>query len=167
MRTRMLEVRRAVQEDVPSIAVMWRAFMREQRRIARAGSRGARSGGVLAPGAEAAFTRFVSSLVDSRRGLVLVAEVDGRPAGYCVAAIRRNIPVFRLRNYGLITDLYVDRRHRGRGLSSLMRTEVLRWLRRRGVAQLRLNVLIGNARAIAVYRRWGMVPYMTEMRMRV
>lgn len=103
MRTSGLEVRRVGEEEVPSIAVMLRAFMREQRGIARVGGPGTRSGGVLARGAKTAFRRFVSSLVDSREGLVLVAEVDGRPAGYCVAAIRRNIPVFRLRNYGLIT----------------------------------------------------------------
>ncbi len=78
---------------------------------------------------------------------------------------RKNIPVFNLRRHGLITDLYMDKKQRGRGLSSVMRDEVLRRLKQRKGTQLRLNVLVGNKRALTIYKKWGMAPLMMEMRL--
>ena len=163
----MLEVRRAGPGDVRSIVEMWRSLMKEQLEIARRMERGRKEELRLAGGAWVAFARYVRSQTKSLSGLVLIAEVDGKPAGFAIAMIRRNIPVFRLRKYALITDLYVKKKFRGLGLASRFRERIVSWSRERRVGSLRLNVLVENKRAIAVYKRWGMEPFMVNMRMKV
>ncbi|RMI36364.1 GNAT family N-acetyltransferase, partial [Streptomyces triticirhizae] len=44
---------------------------------------------------------------------------------------------------------------RGRGVGDALLTEVARWARATGARELRLAVVAGNERALALYRRHG------------
>jgi len=90
---------------------------------------------------------------------LLVAEVDGRPAGTLTATGGR----FQ-RNGGVATvALGVLPRHQGRGAGTRLLGEAEAWARGRGLHRLELTVAAPNQRAHALYRRLG---YRDEGRLR-
>jgi diamine N-acetyltransferase len=105
-----------------------------------------------------AFTlpQFKAELNDSR-AVFLVAEIDGRLAGYaklladeapeCVAG---EAPVELVR-------FYIDQAWQGSGLASALMEECLREAKDRGCKTIYLGVWERNLRAQAFYRKWNFV----------
>ena len=109
--------------------------------------------------------KFVKRMVRSRNGLVLVAEQDGKPAGYLLAIIKKNIPIFRLERLAEITDLYVREEFRGNGISTRLKDETFRWLKSKEITRVALDVFPGNDIAGPIYEKWGFIKFICEMRM--
>lgn len=59
---------------------------------------------------------------------------------------------------GYVQRLAVEPTHRGRGVGTALVLDGLRWLRRRRVRSAVVNTQVGNAGALALYRRLGFVP---------
>ncbi|MBB2934673.1 ribosomal protein S18 acetylase RimI-like enzyme [Amycolatopsis bartoniae] len=57
-----------------------------------------------------------------------------------------------------VRSVWVSPRARGKGVADLLLTAIEEWAVRQGAPELRLDVLPGNERAIALYRRHGFVP---------
>ncbi|MGW3630363.1 N-acetyltransferase family protein [Streptomyces sp. NPDC005122] len=79
----------------------------------------------------------------------LVALLDGLPAGMVSA-----VPGEDAENLELIS-LWVDPTARGRSVGEYLIQAVVRWGAERGARTLRLSVMPGNRRAIALYERHG------------
>ncbi len=113
------------------------------------------------------FRQFIKSMIYSRNGLVLVAEVDNLPAGYALLFIKKNVPIFKLKKIGELTDLFILKRFRGQGLSSLLKKEAFDKKKKKGVKKVSLNIFIQNEPAFSIYKKWRFTPFLTEMRARV
>jgi len=82
-------------------------------------------------------------------GLFLVARVDGKIAGYCIACLTR---------YGAeLASLAVRPRYRKCGVATALLQATLRKLRRSGAAAVWLMVRRENDAAIRLYRKLGFV----------
>ena len=57
-----------------------------------------------------------------------------------------------------VHSVWVSPRARGKRVADLLLTTIEQWAVRQGSSELRLEVLPGNDRAIALYRRHGFVP---------
>ena len=79
-------------------------------------------------------------------------------------SIQTSPPIRRLRHFGRIDLLYVEKAHRGMGISSLMVREALAWFKKRGVGHLSLQVINDNHLAHAIYEKWGFWDFIVEMR---
>jgi ribosomal-protein-alanine acetyltransferase len=88
-------------------------------------------------------------LVASASVAVLVAEADGRIAGYCILLFRANSPVARL------YSIAVGPGQSGRGIGRMLIAAAEREARARSCSALRLEVREDNPRAIAIYRQSG------------
>ncbi|MCC6222737.1 MAG: GNAT family N-acetyltransferase [Thermoleophilia bacterium] len=82
------------------------------------------------------------------RGLALVAEVDGEPAGYALARLEPPRICY-------LSDIYVRPFARRRGLAKALLAGVVDWARAGGAEHMTLEVLTTNVDARAVYRRLG------------
>ncbi|UCH89350.1 MAG: GNAT family N-acetyltransferase [Thermoplasmata archaeon] len=107
---------------------------------------------------------FIQRLIWSKNGLVLIAEKDGKVAGYIAVMIKKNIPIFKIERVGYITDIYVRKQYRRSGISSQLEREGLKWLKKKGVSKVMLNVFPGNRNAISVYKKWGFSEFILDMR---
>jgi ribosomal-protein-alanine N-acetyltransferase len=92
----------------------------------------------------AAMRRFVLQ----RGAIVIVAEADGRLAGFVVVH-----PVKRATGY--VVTLDVSAEFRRRGLASALMTAAERQALQAGVEEMALHVYTGNSTAIAFYERLG------------
>ena len=82
----------------------------------------------------------------------VIAEVDGRPAGYAMLLFRHGTAMSRL------YSIAVDPDQAGRGVGAALMKAVEDETFERGRMLLRLEVREDNERAIALYRRLGYRP---------
>jgi GNAT superfamily N-acetyltransferase len=70
-----------------------------------------------------------------------------------------------LEKFGYIAAIFVREEFRDWGISSKFKDETFKWLRRKGIENVSLNVLQDNSQAIKVYEKWGFSTILSEMRM--
>lgn len=91
----------------------------------------------------------------------LVAEREasaagaGRLVGFLVATTEREIPIYCIGRFGFIHDLWVDEDYRNEGIARQMVTLAIERFRTIGVEQIRLDVLIANEPAQALFKSCG------------
>ena len=81
-------------------------------------------------------------------GLAVLAELDGAAVGFALAKQTH-------RRLGYVSDLFVVRAARRKGVGRALMAAVGELLRQRGAEYVTLNVDVDNADARAVYVRWG------------
>jgi GNAT superfamily N-acetyltransferase len=87
-------------------------------------------------------------------GVALIAEEEGQPIGYALAAV---IPETPIRAH--LHDLFVRSGAREQGVGRALVEQVASRLREHGVSHLSLDVGIGNDIARRLYDRLGFLPY--------
>jgi ribosomal protein S18 acetylase RimI-like enzyme len=105
-----------------------------------------------------AYVATLRADVAKARGVILVAEYDGRVAGYATLQLHESSEGERdeqFYTYSHIGDLAVAEELRGRGIGRLLIAECERRARAAGQKWLRLGVLGGNAPARRFYRDLG------------
>ena len=104
-----------------------------------------------------------------RRSVFLVA--DARAAGeqkprlvaFLIGAVEQEIPIYRVKEYGFVHDLWVEEDYRNEGVARQMVTLAVERFRKIGVPQVRLDVATGNTAAAGLFRACGFRPSVTEM----
>lgn len=91
------------------------------------------------------------------RGTFLVAQdpATGELAGFLIATIDRNIPIYRQREYAFIQDLWVEPAHRRTGIARRLVQAALGHLGAQGVTQIRLETAAANEPARRLFESMG------------
>lgn len=93
----------------------------------------------------------IEAMQNEENSTILVAEAEGKLVGYLVArggrARRNKHTVYIV--IGVLTS------HRGKGVGTLLFTELERWARTKGIHRLELTVVADNQRAVSLYRKMG------------
>jgi ribosomal protein S18 acetylase RimI-like enzyme len=98
---------------------------------------------------------------------VLLAEVDGRPAGYALVRVSGPSPTWAgLERYGQVETLSVLPGARGRGIGAALLDAVDAELERIGVTEVELTVVEPNVAARRFYERRGFETLFLTMRRR-
>ena len=95
-------------------------------------------------------------------GALLVAEIDGRFAGFVVGWVEDAAYIAEAADssrFGLISDILVVPEYRGRRIAARLIKAMERDLGTRGVTRLRINALVSNVSARRSYEHAGLVPY--------
>jgi len=87
-----------------------------------------------------------------QKGIMLVAEVDGRVVGWCDI---RPGEQEKNRHVGIM-GLGIHKEHRGRGIGSKLVEEALKRAKEKNLAKVELHVFATNARAHALYKKLGL-----------
>jgi ribosomal protein S18 acetylase RimI-like enzyme len=86
-------------------------------------------------------------------GQAWLMECHKKPVGYAVLTYNFDLEYGGLE--GMLTDLYVDKHYRNRGVGSLALYEIEDFCRERGIRAIELQVLHRNQAAEAFYRKAG------------
>lgn len=106
---------------------------------------------------------IVNSL-KSKNSLVLIAELNKKPIGCGFAEIRKNHGSWsKFSHKGYIGLMFVREDYRGKGVGSLILKELLKWLRKMKIKDIRLQVYQNNAIAKNTYLKAGFKDYIIEM----
>ncbi len=98
-----------------------------------------------------------------RNKLYLVALCAGEIVGFSIAEISRKKYQETKVVEGTIARLYVIRKFRGKGVSSLLLERINRWFKTKKVKYIDICVLAKNTKAMDVYKKWGFKPFVVVM----
>lgn len=156
-----MKVRPANVEDVPLVLPMVAKIcaFHEQLDPAKYG---------FLPNPAERYRGWLSARATDPRSVFLVADATAtgeqlRLAGFLIGTIEKEIPIYRLTEFGFIHDLWIEESYRNEGLARQMVTLAIERFREIGVKQIRLDVLAQNEPAIALFKSCGMRPSTMEM----
>ena len=150
-------IRRATDADLPAVGQLGGLLLRVHYEFD--GNRFMRPGA----GAEDGYAWFLGTQLTEPDALVLVAEVDGRIAGYLYAAIEpRNWKELR-DEAAFIHDILVADRHRKGGIAQALIEASLTWARSRNVPRVMLWTATPNERARRLFERLCFRPTIVEI----
>lgn len=111
------------------------------------------------------FIEFVNQRLEDETMLLILAWVDGTPAGYGLAfdvAGHAFMPEWTRSGY--ITQFLVSGQYRKQGIGTLMMDYINDWFRSRGLQKVLLNVDIDNEAGIRFWKSQGFEPYAMRMK---
>ena len=159
----MLTIRKARRSDLDALVSLWKELSEHHVSFGRR-DRNLTPHLRQRPDAARVFAAWARKHVGSRKGVVYLAEVDGKPAGYTLVFIKRNPFHSKVREIGFIDQLLVKGKFRGRKISSALFREAMVWFRRKRIRHLSLFVMERNRIPQSIYRKWGFFPFVVEMR---
>ena len=87
--------------------------------------------------------------------MVIVAHDGSNIVGFLTAMITTPLPIFVQKKYGSLNDMFIKKKHRGRGLGERLLRTAVEWFQREGIKRIELRVDAKNEKAIAFYRAHG------------
>jgi len=96
---------------------------------------------------------------------LVVAEEEGEIVGFMLCLLEPNIPVYKERKIGVISDVFVKEQRRRKGLAKKMFDSAAKWLKKNKVRTVRLNVAADNLEARAAWHLMGFEPFMIDKRL--
>ena len=114
------------------------------------------------------YRRWLEARAVDERSVFLVAEAASPGAGdmlvgFLVGSVEREIPIYRLREYGLVHDLWVEEGYRNEGIGRQLMMLAVERFKLIGVPQVRLHAAAANAPAQALFKRCGFRAASVEM----
>src|SRR3989338_2061871 len=100
-------IRKANIRDIPTILILWKEFMNEHDKIVLNKNPKLKPYLMRKNNATGIMKNFVQKNINAKNSVVYIAEVNSKPAGYCLALIKDNIAIFNLSKIGYISDLFV------------------------------------------------------------
>jgi ribosomal protein S18 acetylase RimI-like enzyme len=140
-------IRPATADDLDTVVLMWRAFMKDQHRFARRWR-------LTKDNAAFARDHFAELLP---HGQVFVADDSGELVGFSVVVVDLP-PMDTYYASASISDVYVAPASRGQGLGRALVQAAIAKIRDAGLHGVSLNVASGNEAARRLYRSLGFRP---------
>jgi len=112
---------------------------------------------------EAMFGEYIKSLTERHDAHVLVADDDGRIAGYIIGIIQSKPPVYLKPSYGFIDSTAVKESYQRQGIGALLFQNVREWFRSQGVERLELYAALMNPKSTSFWRKMGFSPYLETL----
>ncbi len=115
------------------------------------------------------YRRWLTARATDPRAVFLVAErtamLQDVPflAGFLIGTVEREIPIYRLEEYGFIHDLWVEPTYRNEGIARQMVMLAIERFRAIGVEQIRLDTAAPNEVARGLFAACGFRPSVQEM----
>ncbi|MBS1623100.1 MAG: GNAT family N-acetyltransferase [Bacteroidetes bacterium] len=139
--------RRANSADVPQMLPLWRYLIDIHAPVEPMFE--------VVDGAEAKFAEFVKSLLEKENYRVIVAEDEGKIAGYVIAHVSLTPDVFVIRRRMYVQDMVIEPAYRRQGIAKQLMSEVLDFAREQEVEKIDLLVAVQNEGANKFWQEMG------------
>ncbi len=160
----MVLVRKANIKDIPLVVGIWKEFMREHDKIVLKKNQKLRTYTPKKKNAAHKYKAFITKQLKGGKGAIFIAEIDGKVAGFTLIIIKDEIPIFKIEKIGHISDLFVKKEHRGKGLGSKLIDESIKWFKKNKLKHVSVLLYADNEHAHLVYKKKGFFDYKIEMR---
>lgn len=141
--------------DIPAILDLWVELMRFHQPFDPLFT--------LARGAEQSMEKHLGNLLDAEDAIVLVAKDGHETIGYTIAQTGAYPPVFVKKKRGVISDMAVGQKHRGKGGGKMMLAKTEGWFHERGIDRVELRVAFRNSIGHSFWRKHGFAEFTYEM----
>ncbi len=107
----------------------------------------------------------IAAMITSDNVEVAVAELNSKIIGSGYARIDGAKAYLKYARYAYLGFMYVDPKHRGKGVNSQILEYLKQWALSKGLTELRLEVYDKNLSAIKAYEKAGFSKLLIQMRM--
>jgi ribosomal protein S18 acetylase RimI-like enzyme len=155
-----MEIRPATASDVPGVLPMVAKIcaLHEQWDPAKYG---------FLPSPQEKYRRWLSARASDPKSVFLVAEREDRLVAFLIGMIEEEIPIYRLREFGFIHDLWVEEEYRHEGIARQMVMLAVERFKAAGVSQIRLDTAAANEPARKLFASCGFRTSIIEMLLEV
>ncbi|MEM1022849.1 MAG: GNAT family N-acetyltransferase [Myxococcota bacterium] len=150
-----MDLRDPEDRDEGELLTLWRELMDHHARLDPRFE--------LGKSADARFRDYLDVARAREDYRVRVAELKGEVAGFIVACVLPNSPVYAHRWIGYINDLCVTERHRGQGVGRALVEDASNWLLSSGADRVEVYVALANEQARSFWRRMGAAEYLERL----
>lgn len=107
------------------------------------------------PHPERSYEKWLSNLLNNPQDLCLVAEESNQLVAFLIATVEREIPIYTLKNYAFVHDLWVEPEFRHAGIARQIVEAAIAHFTQLGISQIRLDTAIANAAARKLFENCG------------
>lgn len=157
------EIRRAELDDIPRILPLIAKICAFHQALDPA------KFGFL-PHPELHYEEWLRRVVSRDRDLCLVAEIPSDKSeaeltlgAFLIATVEREIPIYTLRQYGFIHDVWVEEAYQHAGIARQMVMQTITHFQQLGIPQIRLDTAIANEAARELFTACGFRVSTVEM----
>lgn len=152
-----MEIRPATLADVPAVLPMVRKLCELHRGWDRAKYD-------FRDGIEEMYRGWLTARATDARAVFLVAEREGRgPVAFLIGTVEREIPIYRLGEFGFVHDLWVEEAYRNEGVARRLVMHAIEAFGAIGVRQVRLDTAAPNEAARRLFESCGFRASVVEM----
>ena len=148
-------IRKATMKDIPSVLKLWMKLMEFHHTLSIHFE--------LANDAEIVWESYIREQLDEQNFLLIVAEVSGNIIGFSLVSIQSNIPVFKIKEYGVIYDFFVEEAFRRRGIGRKIFAFARKWFEQKGVENLQVSAAHNNPIAQGFWHAMGFTNYLDRL----
>ncbi|MBW4643418.1 MAG: GNAT family N-acetyltransferase [Goleter apudmare HA4340-LM2] len=116
---------------------------------------------------EQRYEKWLGRLANQDRSVFLIAEAESKLVGFIAATVMEEIPIYRLQDFAMIHDLWVEPEYRQQGLARQMVMLTVERFEQMGVKQIRLDTVAANEGARRLFASCGFRISTIEMLMEV
>jgi ribosomal protein S18 acetylase RimI-like enzyme len=151
-----MDIRPATVSDVPGVLPMVAkiAALHETWDSAKFGYK---------PHPEEMYRNWLTSRAGDPRSVFLVAEREQRLVGFLIATVETEIPIYRLKEFGFIHDIWVEPEYRNEGIARQLVMLAIEKFGGMGLKQVRGDTAFANDPARGLLKSCGMRPSTIEM----
>lgn len=153
----LIEVRDATKDDLDDVANLWEKLAKHHQDL---------SGDfALAWDSKRRWSTYLREKFAEISTKLIVAEEGDEIVGFMLCMLSPNIPIYKERKLGIISDAYVQEERRKRGVANKMFDVALKWFNKNKVKTVELRVAMINPEAQAVWKSLGFTHFMIYERL--
>jgi ribosomal protein S18 acetylase RimI-like enzyme len=153
-----MDIRPATAEDIPAVLPMVAKIsaLHEAWDPAKFG---------FLPNPENRYRHWLTQRADDPQSVFIVAQREQRIVAFLVGTVEAEIPIYRVKEFGFLHDLWVEEEYRNEGIARQMVMLAIERFKAMGVTQIRLDTAAANEPARKLFASCGFRVSTIEMLM--
>lgn len=153
----LIKVRNATEDDLDEVANLWEKLASHHADLS--------DDFALAWDSKRRWTKYLREKFAEISTKLIVAEEEDEIVGFMLCMLSPNVPIYKERKLGIISDAYVQEERRKKGVANKMFDVALKWFRKNKVKTVELRVAMMNPEAQAVWKSLGFTPFIIYERL--
>jgi ribosomal protein S18 acetylase RimI-like enzyme len=153
----LIKVRDATKDDLDDVANLWEELAGHHA--------GLSDDFALAWDSKRRWSKYLHEKFAEISTKLIVAEEEDEIVGFMLCMLSPNVPIYKERKLGIISDAYVHEERRKKGVANKMFDVALKWFKKNKVKTVELHVATINPEAQAVWKSLGFTPFMIYERL--
>jgi ribosomal protein S18 acetylase RimI-like enzyme len=153
-----MDIRPATAEDIPAVLPMVEKIcaLHEAWDPAKYG---------FLPNPHERYRRWLTHRATDPRSVFIVAQQENRIVAFLIGDVEEEIPIYRVKEFGFIHDLWVEEEYRNEGIARQMTMLAIEQFKAMNVTQIRLDTAAANESARKLFTSCGFRVSTIEMLM--